>query len=515
MLGRVDPQASLLETRLIRRHLVTKGSFYQRLAEHGEQIVKDDDYAHLYSQTMGRPSLPPSVMVRAMLCATHDKTSDAETSRRTRVDADWKAAMGVDDDFEGIGATTFSLMRSRMVATEADAKPFEATLAKAVEAGILKGRLTTIVDSSPVHGAGAVADTYELIRGFLKKTVKAAGAELSGMTLQTAGPFLGSKPEIDWQDPDARKVHLGQLVKVSRMVVAEVGTENIAALEAAGLLAQVVEQDTEPDPEGNPQIRPEVARDRVISHSDPQMRHGRKSASRRFNGHKLDVLTDESTELVLGVEVRAGNAPDGAGAGPLVEQANLIEGVKVETVLGDMAYSDGDVREQLERSGATVVAKVPPVTNLGRYPKTDFEIDTQAGTVTCPTGQVTSRSKKAKDHKGHPGLLFMFPAEVCADCPVRNMCVKPTRTNGRTIFVGRHHDRIAAARKAQEDPEIKALLRRRAKIERKIDHLQDLGARKARYRGRRKTRLQILLAAAVANFKRLGVLGAFDPKLTS
>ena len=44
----------------------------------------------------------------------------------------------------------------------------------------------------------------------------------------------------------------------------------------------------------------------------------------------------------------------------------------------------------------------------------------------------------------------------------------------------------------------------------KLDHLQDLGMGKARYRGRRKTRLQALLAATVANFKRLGVLGAFD-----
>lgn len=34
--------------------------------------------------------------------------------------------------------------------------------------------------------------------------------------------------------------------------------------------------------------------------------------------------------------------------------------------------------------------------------------------------------------------------------------------------------------------------------------------RKARYRGRRKTRLQAFLAAAVANFKRLDVLAAFD-----
>ena len=85
----------------MRRHLVTKGSFYERLAEHGHEIFGDDDFAGLYSERMGRPSIPPSVMVRAMLCATHDRTpSDSETSRRTRVDADWKAAMGVDDDFD-------------------------------------------------------------------------------------------------------------------------------------------------------------------------------------------------------------------------------------------------------------------------------------------------------------------------------------------------------------------------------------------------------------------------------
>ena len=77
-------------------------------------------------------------------------------------------------------------------------------------------------------------------------------------------------------------------------------------------------------------------------------------------------------------------------------------------------------------------------------------------------------------------------------------------------MVGRHHRRIEAARAAQAQPETKALLRRRAKVERKIDHLQDLGMRKARYRGRRKTRLQAFLAATVANFKRLAVLGVLQ-----
>lgn len=128
MLGRVDPQGSLLQTRLMRHRLVTKGSFYERLAEHGDEFICDDDFAQLYAKEKGRPSIPPSVIVKALLCATHDKVfSDRETSRRTRVDSDWKAAMGVDDWYEGIGATTFSLMRARMVVHDADAKLFEKT----------------------------------------------------------------------------------------------------------------------------------------------------------------------------------------------------------------------------------------------------------------------------------------------------------------------------------------------------------------------------------------------------
>jgi hypothetical protein len=498
----------------MRRHLVTKGSFYERLADHGHEIVTDDDFAHLYSERQGRPSIPPSVMVRAMLCATHDKTSDAETSRRTRVDADWKAAMGVDDEFTGIAPRTFSLMRSRMVVHDADAELFKATLVKAVEAGILKGKLTAIIDSSPVHGAGAVADTYELIRGFIRQVVRAAGDRLSEEARVVTEPFCGAKPDFDWQDPAARKAHLGDLVAAGMALLVEAaGIDDPEVTEPADLLAQVIDQDITDDEAGSPAIRQGVARDRVISYSDPEMRHGRKSASRRFDGHKLDVIGDEGSELILGVEVRAGNAADGEGAVGLLNAVQGVDGVEVETLLGDMAYSDGDVREAVEDAGAELVAKVPPVTNSGRFPKTDFAVDTKAGTVTCPAGVTTTDAKKAKDHKGRPGLRFVFPTATCATCPLREQCVGGTK--GRSIFVGRHHDRIAAARAAQAEPPTKALLRQRSKIERKIDHLQDLGMRNARYRGRRKTRLQALLAATVANFKRLGVLGAFDVPVTT
>jgi len=512
VLGRVDAQGSLLQTRHVRRFLVTKGSFYERLADHGDEVIRDDDYAHMYADGTGRPSIPPSVMIRAMLCATHDRvSSDAETSRRTRVDSDWKAAMGVDDWFEGIGATTFSLMRARMLAYDADNTLFEATLERAVAAGIFKEPLTAIIDSSPVHGAGAVADSYELIRKMAGRLARAMGGRLDPALRAQAIELAAAKPDIDWQDPAARQAHLGGLVEFAARLLGEVaavdGAGDAEVAEAAGLLSQVVLQDVEDQGQG-PAIRHGVAPDRVISHADPQMRHGRKSASRRFDGHKLDVITDEDSELVLGVAVRAGNASDGEGAAPLLTAVQGVEGIEVETLLGDMAYSDGDVREAVEEAGAKLVAKVPPVTNGGRFPKTDFDIDLAAAQVRCPAGNTTGDVRPTTDHKGRPAMMFVFDAATCQACPLRDMCT--TAKGGRSIVVGAHHDRIEAARAAQNDPRTKALLRRRSKVERKIDHLQDLGMRKARYKGRRRTLLQALLAATVANFKRLVVLNAFQ-----
>lgn len=218
-------------------------------------------------------------------------------------------------------------------------------------------------------------------------------------------------------------------------------------------------------------------------------------------------MIDESSEIVLGVDVRAGNASDGDGAAPLLGDVGNTDGVEVATLVGDMAYSDGDVREAVEAEGIEMVAKVPPTTNAGKFPKTDFTIDRTAGTVTCPAGNTTTHTRPGRDHKGRPETVFVFPTEMCAACPLRNACT--TSKTGRTVSVGVHHDRIETARQTNRRPETIDLLRRRSKIERKIDHLQDLGMRKARYRGRRKTRLQALLAATVANFKRLAVLDAF------
>ncbi len=113
-------------------------------------------------------------------------------------------------------------------------------------------------------------------------------------TLALAAKVLAlsaAKPDIDWQDPTVRKEHLGELVELAATLLGSSAADKELAAdpevaEAAGLLSQVVLQDVQGTPDG-PAVRQGVAPDRVVSHSDPEMRHGRKSASRRFDGHKL------------------------------------------------------------------------------------------------------------------------------------------------------------------------------------------------------------------------------------
>lgn len=66
-------------------HLVTKGSFYEKLARHGDEVISNEDFVSMYVRGVGHPSIPPSVMMRALLLATKDGTSDRESARRSRV----------------------------------------------------------------------------------------------------------------------------------------------------------------------------------------------------------------------------------------------------------------------------------------------------------------------------------------------------------------------------------------------------------------------------------------------
>jgi transposase len=317
MLGTVDPQGSLLgvDSLLAKLFAGDENSFYARLARHGDEVVRDEDFAACYADGRGRPSIPPSLLMKAVLLQIRDDVSDREAARRAAKDLDWKRALALETEDIPFHHTTLSVFRSRLLLNDADETVLKTTIARAVERGLFAKKVLAIADSTGVMGAAAVADTYELIRQAVAKLVEAAGGPkaLHSRLRRGARAAVRGKAPIDWADATARRAELGRLVALARDLLA-VTADHEEAAEARELLGRIIDQDVE-DTDDGPAIRQGVAPDRVVSVVDPEMRHGRKSRSKRLDGYKAHVVTDHHTELVLGVSTNPGQRPRRTGTG--------------------------------------------------------------------------------------------------------------------------------------------------------------------------------------------------------
>jgi hypothetical protein len=93
--------------------------------------------------------------------------------------------------------------------------------------------------------------------------------------------------------------------------------------------------------------------------------------------------------------------------------------VDVRTLVGDMAYCDGDVREAVEAQGVELVAKVPPTSNAGRYPKPTLR---RARPSQLSAAATTSDARATTDHKRRP-VLRLWSAPQPVRGVVRVRCV--------------------------------------------------------------------------------------------
>ena len=213
-----------------------------------------------------------------------------------------------------------------------------------------------------------------------------------------------------------------------------------------------------------------VSRDRMMSVHDPELRHGRKSSSRRFDGHKAAIVVDTDSQLITAVAVLPGNAPDNLGALELVEQSEANTGVPVAEAMGDAAYGDGDTRQAFADAGRTLIARVPGRPNRSHFPKEDFRIDLESGSCTCPAGQVARRMAPAGRRTGQTGRTyrleaFRFDAAVCGVCPLRSQCLAAKPGTGRTVQLHPQEALLQQARALQQSEAFAEYRQRRVVVE--------------------------------------------------
>ncbi|HWH11711.1 MAG TPA: transposase, partial [Solirubrobacteraceae bacterium] len=130
-----------------------EGSFFALLAEHGDRIVRDEDFAVCYSERMGRPSIPPSHLAKVMLLQHRIGVSDEQAMECVGWDLRWKVALDLPIDHAGWHPTSLTKFRARLLLHKKDGIALENTLRLAQELGLLDGPLEQIVDSTPMLGA--------------------------------------------------------------------------------------------------------------------------------------------------------------------------------------------------------------------------------------------------------------------------------------------------------------------------------------------------------------------------
>src|SRR5262249_49046465 len=128
-----------------------------------------------------------------------------------------------------------------------------------------------------------------------------AWASTAGYARYVAEASVNGGAAIDWGDQGARERFLGELVADADRLLEQVrqarggvpagSPPEAALLEAGGLVSRVLCQDVERRASG-PVLLEGTAPDRLVSLHDPEMRHGRKSASKRFDGHKAAVAVE-------------------------------------------------------------------------------------------------------------------------------------------------------------------------------------------------------------------------------
>jgi transposase len=496
--------------------LLAENSIYALLADHGERIVCDEDFAECYSARWGRPSIPPSLLAKVLLLAFRNGLSDERAMEALRFDLRWKVALDLPIDHPGFHATSLVKFRARLLLHGKERIVFERSIELATELGLLDGDVEQIVDSTPMLGAAAIQDTVTLVRAGVRKlldAVKAADAPAAkeiGAILDFDYTRPRTKPAGDWHDKTAREALLVEVATDAQRALRAVESDDELLAdgsvgETARVLREIVGQEFETvDDEHTPRPRHGRRTRQIISAHDPEMRHGRKTNARRFTGYKLHAATATRSPVLTAIAISPGNEHDGHHAATLVEQQPQHR--RPKRLIGDTAYGNVEVREQLEQRAISVLAPLHTTgaANEMTVHKDEFAIDLDAHTVTCPQGSTAPIYKPRRSGPAATGQrVARFSRADCEPCPLRARCAPGGR---REIRISRREDLRQAALQTLNDPIQRDHLKRiRPRIERLLGLIAyRYHARKSRYYGTRKATLQAVWTAVLVNLHPIG-----------
>lgn len=494
-----------------------KRKLFAFLREHRDQLFDEafqEELESMYRGTgAGKEPLCPALMAMALIMQGYLGVSDADAVELTVVDLRWQMVLDrLGEEKPAFSQGALFLFRERLIEHDMDRRLLERTaeLARATkgfDAKKLPKTLRIAIDSSPLQGAGRVEDTINLIGHAARKVAKTAarllGCRYNEFCKKAGIPLLAATSikkalDRDWSDPaqksEAVDVVARQVLAMERWLSENLTeeVENPSLKDLINVVHQLMDQDLELDPDHDRvRIAQQVAEDRRISIEDSDMRHGRKSKSKRIDGYKRHVATDLKSTAILACSVTPANRPEHE-AFPELKSDIDAQGIRFAEAHFDRGYMGSPTVVELAAEGAQILCKPWKTRNGDLFSKDDFSLNLRSKTITCPAGRTEPIEL---------GKTVQFDPTGCDACRLRGQCTTARLGNGRTVSIQNDEPLQKRLRTMSKSPVGRQRFRERVPVEHSLAHIGQRQGRRSRYLGTRKNLFDLRRAAAIQNLE--------------
>lgn len=459
--------------------IVPKNNLLRKINELIDFTFILEELVDKYCPNNGRTAESPVRMFKYLLLKTIYSVSDVDVVERSRYDMSFKYFLEMSPEQEVIDPSSLTKFR-KLRLKDADLLNLliNKTVSIAIEKGIIRSR-SIIVDATHSFSRSNPYSALEVLRErskLLRKAVYAIDEDMKGRM-----------PEKNVSD-DLEK-ELAYCKELETRIEADQTLSLIPAVkEKLNLLKETVEDTQE----------------NYTLSKDRDAKTGHKSADSSFFGYKTHLAMTEE-RIITAAVVTSGEKGDGPELPRLLE-ISQNNGIEVDTIIGDSAYSGKENLELTEEQSIKIVAKLnPSITQGFRKDEDMFDYNKDAGMFVCPAGHLAIRKARGgKKNRGENQVdTYFFDVEKCKTCPLRDNCYKPgakTKTYSVSIKSEMHLQQM----EFQETDLYKDKARHRYKIEAKNSELKNVhGYGRAISYGIENMQMQGALAIFTVNLKRI------------
>jgi transposase len=443
-----------------------------------------EELVNKYCQTNGRNAESPIRMFKYLLLKTIYTLSDVDVVERSRFDMSFKYFLDMTPEEGVINASSLTKFRKlRLKDTDLLNLLINKTVSIAIEKGIIRTK-SIIVDATHTYSKSNPYSAIEVLRERSKQLRKAVYSF-----------------DESWKDRMPKKNNDNDLEKelsyskdLEQRITTDESISSIPAVsEKLNLLKETIED----------------ASENYILSKDVEAKTGHKSTDSSFFGYKTHIAMSEE-RIITAAVVTSGEKGDGPELPKLVA-ISKDNGIEVDTIIGDTAYSGKENLELTKEDNIKVVAKLNPSITQGFRKQDDaFDYNKDADRFVCPAGHMAIR--KALQGKKNIGKnqaeTYYFDVEKCKTCPLKNGCYKEgAKTKSYSVSIKSHLHQAQIV--FQETAYFKEKAKHRYKIEAKNSELKNVhGYKRAQSYGINNMQMQGAIAIFTVNLKRIIKLSA-------